>query len=258
MQIGSVNYHVHSDERQAYVIDAGGVSGEIVSPRHDLRQISLRDIKSKEADVSFAKDGLCFARVPSQEQEFSSDGNWVTRYDQELQTLLADQIDAQECIVFDHTVREDDPSSPRRPARNVHSDYSPEGARQRLIDILGQEKAAEWSSGHYGFVNVWRPVGQPINSAPLGFVRPNSTKDDDWILIDLVYPDRRGHIVGLVANDAHEWVYASKMGPEELVFFNIFDSDDLPSVAHSAVDLVEDPSVTTIRKSIESRTLVRY
>ena len=229
-----------------------------MSPRHDIRQISLRDVKLKEAKVSFAVDGVSFARVPSKERVFSDDRNWVAQYDAELATLLAGQIGAQECLVFDHTVREDNPNSTRRPARNVHSDYSPDGARQRLVDILGKERAAEWSRGHYGFVNVWRPVGQPINSAPLGFVRAASIAKEDWILIDLVYPNRRGHIMGLVASDAHEWFYASKMEADELVFFNIFDSEGLPSVAHSAVDLVEDPSVTTIRKSIESRTLVRY
>ena len=258
MRTGSVNYHIHSDERQAYVIDAGGVSGEIDSPKHDVRQVTLRDVKSQEADVSFEQDGVGFMRVPSREQTFSGSKDWIAGYDQELASLLASQIGAKECVVFDHTVREDDPASTRRPARNVHSDYSPDGAQQRLIDILGEDRAAEWRAGHFGFINVWRPVGQPINSAPLGFVRPSSTSEGDWILIDLVYPDRRGHIMGLVANEAHEWIYAAKMEPEELVFFNIFDSKGLPSVAHSAVDLVEDPSVTTIRKSIESRTLVRY
>lgn len=85
-----------------------------------------------------------------------------------------------------------------------------------------------------------------------------SVKPEDWILIDLIYPDRRGHILGLAASGQHEWVYQSKMTPDEVAFFNIYDNRDLPSVAHSAIDMVEDPAVTTIRRSIESRTLVRY
>jgi hypothetical protein len=89
-------------------------------------------------------------------------------------------------------------------------------------------------------------------------VRPSSVADEDWILIDLVYPDRLGHIMGLAANDAHEWVYQSKMTSDEVAFFNIYDNKDLPSIAHSAIDLIEDDSIHVIRKSIESRTLVRY
>jgi hypothetical protein len=152
----------------------------------------------------------------------------------------------------------DDPNAERKPARNVHTDYSDAGAHQRLIDVLGADAAAEWSAGHYAFINVWRPIEAPINSAPLGFVRPSSVPDEDWILLDLIYPDRRGHIMGLVANPAHEWIYRSRMTPDEVVYFNIYDHRGRPAVAHSALDLVEDPSVHTIRRSIESRTLVRF
>ena len=172
--------------------------------------------------------------------------------------MLRAKLGAQDVVVFDHTVREDDPNSDRKPARNVHSDYSAEGAQKRLVDILGQDRAAEWAKGHYAFINVWRPVGAPINSAPLGFVRPTSVQPEDWIMIDLIYPDRRGHIMGLAANQAHKWVYQSKMTPDEVAFFNIYDSDGLPSVGHSAIDLIQDESINSIRKSIESRTLVRY
>jgi hypothetical protein len=140
----------------------------------------------------------------------------------------------------------------------VHSDYSAEGAENRLVDILGAEQAAEWAKGHYAFINIWRPVGAPINSAPLGFVRPSTVAPEDWILIDLIYPDRRGHIMGLAANDNHQWVYQSKMTPDEVVIFNIYDNRNRASVGHSAIDLTEDDTITTIRKSIESRTLVRY
>ncbi|MEM1078095.1 MAG: CmcJ/NvfI family oxidoreductase [Pseudomonadota bacterium] len=258
MQTGTVNYHFKTEARQAYVIDAGGVSGALVSPPHDVQRVALRDVKAAEAKVTFAEDSVAFVEAPSAERHFAEDERWIPGYDRELTTLLKAELGVQDCVIFDHTVRQDDPNATRRPARNVHSDYSPEGAQQRLIDVLGPERASEWRAGRYGFVNVWRPIAHPINSAPLGFVRPASTRPEDWILIDLIYPDRRGHIMGLVANEAHEWVYAAKMTPEEVAIFNIYDSAGLPSVGHSAVDLVEDPAVQTIRKSIESRTLVRY
>ncbi|WP_420861653.1 CmcJ/NvfI family oxidoreductase [Algirhabdus cladophorae] len=135
---------------------------------------------------------------------------------------------------------------------------SVDGAKQRLIDILGPEQATEWSNGHYAFINVWRPVGDVINSAPLGFILPSSVAEDDWILLDLIYPDRKGQILGLAANPDHEWVYMSKMTPHDVAYFNIFDNRGRASIGHSALDMVEDPNISTIRKSIESRTLVRY
>jgi hypothetical protein len=64
--------------------------------------------------------------------------------------------------------------------------------------------------------------------------------------------------MGLAGNPKHEWIYQSKMTPDEVAVFNIYDNQGLASIAHSALDMVEDPNITTIRKSIESRTLVRY
>ena len=196
--------------------------------------------------------------VPSEVASFDGGDDWRVLYDRELTDLLNREVDAREVVIFDHTVRVDDPDATRKPARNVHSDYSVDGAKQRLVDILGAEKAGIWSHGHYGFINVWRPVDHPINSAPLGFVRPSSQKEGDWVLLDLIYPDRIGQIMGLAANPQHEWVYQSKMTPDEVAIFNIYDNRGLPSIAHSALDMVEDETVRTIRKSIESRTLVRY
>jgi hypothetical protein len=140
----------------------------------------------------------------------------------------------------------------------VHSDYSLHGANRRLIDILGEEKAAEWSNGIYAFVNVWRPVSAPINSAPLGFILPSTVSKSDWILLDLIYPDRMGQFMGLAANPDHHWIYMSKMTPDEVAYFNIFDNQGRASIGHSALDMVEDPNNHTVRQSIESRTLVRY
>jgi len=256
-RVGTVNYHVHKPERQAFEIDAGGVVGRLIAPELIATEIVLNDVRAGDARVSFSTDSVAFETCPSAVADFTVDG-WQAVYNGELETLLRRSVGVQEVVIFDHTVREDDPDSDRKPARNVHSDYSAEGAEKRLVDILGPDRAAEWAEGHYGFINVWRPVGAPINSAPLGFVRPTSVSPEDWILIDLIYPDRRGHIMGLAANSDHEWVYQSRMTSDEVAFFNIYDNRGLASIGHSAVDRVEDQSVTSIRKSIESRTLVRY
>ncbi|SMX31383.1 CmcJ/NvfI family oxidoreductase [Actibacterium lipolyticum] len=254
---GTLNYHVHKPFRQAFEIDAGGIVGNLISPELAATEVALKDQRDGNVSADFIEDGFAFAHVPTSVSDFEAEG-WQQTYDAELTDLLQRKLGAKEVIVFDHTVRIDGSNADRRPARNVHSDYSPKGAEQRIVDILGAEKAADWSAGHYAFINVWRPVGAPINSAPLGFVRPSSVADADWIEIDLIYPDRKGQIMGLAANTQHEWVYRSRMTPDEVVFFNIYDNSGRPSVGHSAIDLTEDPNVTTIRKSIESRTLVRF
>lgn len=253
----SVNYHVHKPERQAFHIDAEGIKGNLVSPELLATQIHVEDARSQTGSATFSKDSIRFLNHPTKANITRENENWRNTYDQELSSILTDEFNASEVVIFDHTIRVDEPNAVRPPARNVHSDYSADGARQRLIDILGAQKAAEWAKGHYAFLNIWRPLENPINSAPLGFIRPSSLDDEDWVLLDLIYPDRVGQILGVVGNPNHKWIYQSKMTPDEAVVFNIFDNQGLPSVAHSALDMTEDTNIKTIRKSIESRTLVR-
>jgi len=253
-----VNYHAHKPHRQAFELDAGGIVGNLISPELAPTEVNVYDERGVGAATTFEGSSVGFSSFPTAVRKFDDTANWHTIYDQELTNLLTSELAAKEVVIFDHTVRVDDPDADRKPARNVHSDYCQHGAKQRIIDILGEDTAAEWNQGHFAFINIWRPVDNPINSAPLGFILPESVADEDWILLDLVYPDRKGQIMGLAANPDHEWVYMSKMTPDDVAFFNIFDNRGRASIAHSALDMIEDPNVSSIRKSIESRTLVRF
>jgi len=253
-----VNYHIHKPERQSFELDAGGISGNLISPELVETQVNVRDVRAAEDQTSFKLSSIGFAAFETDVNVLDEDHLWQSTYEAEIQKLLKTKLDVEEVIIFDHTVRIDNDHSDRKPVRNVHSDYSADGARQRLIDLVGSEQAAHWAAGHYAFINVWRPVEAAINSSPLGFILPASVKDEDWILLDLIYPDRQGQILGLAANPQHQWIYKSMMTPDEVVFFNIFDNRGQPSIAHSALDMIENPEINTVRKSIESRTLVRF
>jgi len=252
----TVNYHVAAPFEQAFHIDPNGDEGKLVSPELVPTRVKVRDVRNGVA-LDFARDGVMFVDSVSAIRDFDASNGWQETYNRELSDLLVRKIGAKESIVFDHTVRIDDPVSTRRPARNVHTDYSPSGAQQRLRDLLG-ERADDWEAGHFAFVNVWRPVRNPVVTAPLGFVLPQSVVDEDWVNVNVIYPDRVGAILGLVANEAHEWIYFSCMTSDEVALFNIFDNHERPAIAHSALDLLGEGSVETPRVSIESRTLVRY
>ncbi|MEM9277604.1 MAG: CmcJ/NvfI family oxidoreductase [Pseudomonadota bacterium] len=254
----TVNYHVHKQERQAFHLDADGITGNLISPELYSVDVAVMDARSGNDLISFSTDSVAFVQSPTSVKISREEDSWREAYDIELSRLLEEQLNAKDIVIFDHTIRVDDVNAVRPPARNVHSDYSEDGAKQRLIDILGADKAEEWSKGHYAFINVWRPIEDTINSAPLGFIRPSSLDEEDWVSLDLIYPDRKGQIMGIVANPKHQWVYQSKMTPDEVAIFNIYDNDGLPSVAHSALDMIEDININTIRKSLESRTLIRF
>lgn len=254
----TVNYHVRKDAPQAFEFDVDGVVGHLKSPELVSITVCVADLRGSALQPNFRDDGIAFVSSPSCVTDFESGTEWQAAYEQELDELLKAQIGAKEVIVFDHTVRIDDSGAARRPARNVHNDYSRTGAEQRLVDIVGESRAQAFRAAGFGFVNVWRPVERVIRSSPLGFIWPRSMRPEDWMDIDLVYPDRMGQILGVAANPEHEWFYTSGMRPDEAVIFNIYDNRGRPHLAHSALDLQGDAQVTSPRKSIESRTLVRY
>lgn len=254
----AVNYHVVSDKPQAFVFDVDGISGNILAPELSETLVEVEDIRNNTHSLDFDTDGIVFSRSPTKTQSFTNDSNWQQEYDQEVTTLLQKTIGATEVIVFDHTVRVDQQDAVRKPARNVHNDYSAKGAEQRLIDLLGEDLASEFNQGRFGFVNVWHPVDNTITSSPLGFIHPNSIKPEDWLTIELLYPDREGQILGVTANPNHKWFYQSQMSPKEVVIFNIYDNKGRSHLAHSALDIAQQPLSSLPRKSIETRTLVRY
>ncbi|WP_054112573.1 CmcJ/NvfI family oxidoreductase [Marinagarivorans algicola] len=253
-----VNYHVVSKSPQAFHFDVGGIAGNLISPKLVATEVDVKDIRGKARHVNFDDDGIVFVKHNSAIEQFETMGDDESRYNHEIEALLKKTINACEVIVFDHTVRIDDPDSARKPARNVHNDYSCVGAKQRLIDLVGQQRAADFESGSFGFVNVWRPIERPITDSPLGFIRPSSMKPEDWMTIELVYPDRQGEILGTAFNPKHEWFYQSNMQPDEAIIFNIYDNHGRHYLAHSALDISGEKKSQLPRKSIETRTVVRY
>ncbi|MEM9014927.1 MAG: CmcJ/NvfI family oxidoreductase [Pseudomonadota bacterium] len=254
----SVNYHVKKAFPQAFEFDVDGIVGNLVSPELVTTDVKVTDLREGGRQPEFQRDGIEFITCPSAVNDFDDGDDWQATYDRELIDLLKARIGVAEVIVFDHTVRVDDPNAPRRPARNVHNDYNEAGAEQRLIDLVGEEHAGAFQRAGYGFVNVWRPVDNVITSSPLGFIDPSSILAGDWMDIGLIYPDRFGQILGVAASESHNWFFRSRMSPDEAVIFNIYDNSGRPHLAHSALDLPTDAEATIPRKSIESRTLVRY
>ncbi|MBF7073538.1 hypothetical protein ISG33_09035 [Glaciecola sp. MH2013] len=255
--IASVNYHVNKNQIQSFQFDVDGIQGKLISPELQETQVQVRDIRNTKAEFSIDVDGLVFLNAKSEVNDFNKPG-WKKTYDSEISQLLEKSIGAQDVLVFDHTVRIDDSEAIRKPARNVHNDYSEKAAYERLSDLVGAHQALKYKDGEFAFVNIWRPIEETIKTSPLGFIKPSSVNINDWVDIELIYPDRKGQILGLVNNPKHEWFYLSDMTPEEVIVFNIFNSKGKPHLAHSALDVVGQSKASAPRKSIETRTLVRY
>ncbi|KZL12652.1 hypothetical protein PsAD2_03958 [Pseudovibrio axinellae] len=251
-----LNYQLVKSGNPQILIDPDGEVGKRVEPEFDNTVVALHDVRV-DGMPSFQTHGIEFRTAPSQLSDFDNQNSFRAVYDCEVENLIKEVTGASDLVIFDHTLRTDD-NSVRRPARHVHGDYSARSGPSRLHDVLDENQATQWERGHYGIINVWRPVNHSVQTAPLAFAEPDTVDANDWTDIDLVYPHRRGQITGLKRNGAHRWIYMSNMTPQETVVFTTFDSMGKPPVAHSAADLLITPQNAKPRQSIETRALVRF
>ena len=254
--LARVNYQIAREGNPTIYIDPDGQIGKRIDPEYENAEIALEDARSGSAP-DFAANSFEFRQQETAVVSFEDQEIFRPVYDPETENLIKDVSGAVEVVIFDHTIRTDNDSI-RRPARHVHGDYSAKSGPVRLHEVLDEERAREWEAGHFGIINVWRPIGNPVETAPLAFADPLSVGPDDWTDIDMIYPDRVGQISGLKRNEAHRWVFLSEMGPDEAVVFNVYDSKGKAAVGHSAADLVNPRENARPRQSIETRALVRY
>ncbi|QUJ70452.1 hypothetical protein KDD30_20380 (plasmid) [Photobacterium sp. GJ3] len=250
-----LNYHLDDGSPLQILIDADGIPGKRIDPPLETITIHLEDVR--DSLPVFKDGGLEFTVSPTQVESFEPLENIKAQYDNESEALIKKVTGASEVVIFDHTIRVDGPGV-RPPARHVHGDYNATSALKRLKDVLGEEQAAQWVESGFGIVNIWRPIVGPVQRAPLAFIDPATMDEKDWLDIDIVYPDRIGHIIGLKYSEQHRWVYWPEMTTDNAVVFNVYSSTGLAPVAHSAADVIGTPKDAPTRKSIETRCLAKF
>jgi hypothetical protein len=126
-------------------------------------------------------------------------------------------------------------------------------------DHLPAAEAAVRLQRRFAIINVWRPIGQAVQSAPLAMCDARSISHEDLVPSDLVYRDKVGETYALVYNPRHRWVYFPEVQPDEVLLLKIYDSrgDGTARLsAHTAFDDPNTPRHAPPRRSIELRALV--
>merc|ERR1719376_81382 len=256
---GVVNYHA-VNEKDDYFMSVDNENNEIL-PEVDTMEVTLHDPRNG-VELIFSKCGLEYSNYPSKVRKYGDflEENDKQVYFQEIENLLKMKLEnVAEVFVFDYTIRSNKMVN-RKPARHVHVDYTKNSAEKRMRDMIGEERAEEWMTdgGHYGIVNVWRPIDYPVERDPLGFLDPATNNCDDWHVLKIGRTNRVGVIYGVEYRDKHRWLILDKMDPDMVWIINQFDSKGLQAVPHSAVSLVGADQHARVRRSIECRVLVRY
>lgn len=266
------------------------------------RQKSVHDLRSASSTSTFNTDtsGFSVHHSPAKEKTFTDDAAVRTGYYAEVEQLLRKSLPGKvkKVTIFDHTIRRRVKDAPRQPVQQVHVDQTPSAAEARVRRHLPADEAEDLLKGRYQIVNVWRPIENAATDFPLAMVDWRSTRPEDFVRVDLLYPARqdsptaddddrgkevlpdptsltstagyeiKGETYSVAPNESHKFYYVKGMTPDEAIFLKCFDSrgEGLPEgvrglargTPHTAFEDPQTPADAPGRQSIEVRCLVFY
>lgn len=260
------------------------------------RQRPVENIRGQEDKFGTDVSGFGVYRYPAQEKSFTDETQIREGYYKEVENLVRDKLPGvKKVVIFDHTIRRNEKASPRQPVQQVHVDQTPGAAAVRVRRHLPAEEAEELLKGRYQIINVWRPISHAASDFPLAVVDWRSTKPEDFVKVDLLYPKRsenddgddrgketvptskdnhstdgyevKGETYGVAPSDHHKFFYMKDMTPEEAMFIKCFDSRSesvggtkglAGMTPHTAFVDPNSPADAPGRQSIEVRCLVFY
>lgn len=226
------------------------------------RKVRIEDARHAAPPPSLDVHGFTLLHAPTQVVDFRDEATLRDSYYAEAEQILKRATGAAKVVIFDHTLRWDEAGhqeqGTREPVRRVHNDQTFVSGPRRVRDHLPAAEAEQRLTRRHAIVNLWRPIGRPVATAPLALCDARSIEPGDLIASDLVYPDKVGETYAFLPSPRHRWFYFSEVRPDEVILLKIFDSrtDGARLTAHTAFDLPHAHADAPRRRSIELRTLL--
>jgi hypothetical protein len=235
------------------------------SGNYQARPVTIRNGRLVNG-FSLDREGFLLVKHETKMKNFYDDDEVKRVYYPEIEQLVKQFTGAARVLVFDHTLRAENEAVREekfasRPVRSVHNDYTEWSGPQRVRDLFPKEEAEALIKKRFSVIQVWRPVRNPVLSAPLAMADAQSIAAGDLIGTERRYPDRVGEIYHLSYNANHRWFYFPNMQTDEAIVFKCYDSlKDGRSrwSAHAAFDDPNSPADAPARESIEMRTLAFF
>jgi len=228
----------------------------------DDREVMVTDLRTLAESPSIERHGFTMLRQPTAMRDFLDCGQVEQVLYPEAVGLAKRLNRAAHAIAFGPVARSDSPdnSQSRLPAFGAHVDYGRRSIEAVARPILG-DQADYWLSKRVVLMNLWRPI-TPVYRTPLALcdaatVQPGDVHDSEIRggLDDPNRPPLYGY--NLSFNPNHRWYYTSRMQPEELFAFKLYDSDSSHPqwTGHTAINDPETPHDAPPRQSMEIRTI---
>ncbi|KAK9778740.1 putative TauD/TfdA-like domain-containing protein [Seiridium cardinale] len=160
----------------------------------------------------------------------------------------------------------------RRTLPVAHLDRDPETSIASIKEIFGDEEAERLFAKYkrHAQVNIWRPIGAPVEKWPLCFIDKSAVPDWSYKThVARVIPRNdprtafngrtaKSHDSVLKPDPQYKFYYASNMGLDEAFIFSSYDSDINKVTPHGAFWSNSDAPEAPPRRSIEVRSWVFF
>jgi hypothetical protein len=228
-----------------------------------LHQVEIRD--GRTGRFSLDENGFTFVEHRTKVEDFFDKAELERVYYPEVAALIGRISGAKRVQVFDHTLRSGDEAERearllREPVLSAHNDYTEWSGPNRVRELMGDE-AEELLKQRFAIIQVWRAIGQPIESNPLAIADAKSVQADDLLVAERRYPHRVGQTYRLKYNPQHRWYYFPRMRREEALVFKVYDSEKdgrARFTPHTSFDDPATPPGAPPRQSIEARALAFF
>jgi hypothetical protein len=227
-------------------------------------EVTLDDIRGREQEYNLDKDAFqAYSGVSSATtyETFNDDEQVKKLYYPEVEQFLLDNVPGvHKVILFDHTIRRQDPNAHRQPVNSAHSDQTDRATEWRVrLHVEDKDEAETLLKGRYRIINVWRPINGAVQAAPLAIASAASVNEaTDLVAVERRAPDRTGETMGVLYNPSVQWKYWSGIDNDERILLKCADSK--PGVGkrcpHTAFVDPRTPKGAKPRESIEVRALV--
>ncbi len=263
----TINYIVAGNEKPVTFSNAPGaprVTGN--TGKYEQRAVTIHNGRLSRDGFSLEQEGFVLVNRDTRVSDFYNDAEVRSVYYLEVEGLVKELTGAARVLIFDHTLRAENEATRQEkftsgPVRRAHNDYTEWSGPQRVRDLLPSDEAAELLRRRFAVIQVWRPIRNPVATAPLAIADAQSIAMPELVPTERRYPDRVGEIYHLAYSPAHRWYYFPRMRPDEALVFKCYDSmKDGRSrwSAHSAFDDPNSPAKAPARESIEVRALVFF
>ena len=248
-----------------YASQAGDRDGALRVAEYARHAVDIHDARPIRERFTLDTTGFELVDHTSAVTDFFDERQRRDIWEPEVIALIERHAGAESVFVFDHTLRADSPDlreakKVREPASVVHNDYTDRSARTRLRDFLPNE-AERLMAGRFAVIQVWRPLSQPVETAPLALCDAATTDDADLVPTERRAKDRVGEVMQVRFNPAQGWYYFPQIRPDEALLLKTFDSATdgrARFLAHSAFDDPTAPPGAPPRESIETRAFAFF